>query len=474
MNAERPTGNNLLTSIPELTVVLANLVQIIPEDGCPQGCSHCSQSGKFSKNRIGPEGLDQLIPALGRAYRDLRVSDVFREIYGYKSNDPGLYPHLDHLVGLVASELSTPLRISCQGFSRHSMSLTEMHQKIVEDKDLMKGLGRVRLSFTPFAPAFKKNGKYRQSYEEDMAHFLKLYRPLLGKQFLRSFGRNVQLEAPQFRVVLRYSPNISLVNFSESSHLLCVEGVEYSIFDKTESANYLEIRAVDTEGEEHVIRDYNIDQFFPETPYRLISVDPDTNYSVKNYLVKAGSEYAIATDRRRYFSWLRDEYIERYALGNLGEGATWSMVEEYMSDLRTHCSTEPHLQNELLPIVESLVKAYKIAGYSAETFFNRTVTKDAGVIGNQGRAAGMLWRVFDPHLPTNIPTTDRQFDELFHFVKHEGLGYAVAPNNNTVTISQIERIGFAYLEDNTAHVLDIPTTSVPRNEITNIVGYVKD
>lgn len=455
---------------PKIEIVLQNLLQVVPEVGCVQGCAHCSQSSKvIDISRIDPRELKIITKSLGNLYHQTGVTNSFREIYPYKDNDPGLYPYLDVMALLMSEHVGIPLRISTQGISTIRPNLLEMHKRIVNDPDVNRGIGRFRVSFTPGIPAFRTPDSRRQ-FEKDTAALLDIYRPMLDESFERSLGKRRTKEVARFAVFIRYNPKVYRVAFVRAGEeVFVINNQRYEVVDKTEQG----LLVVGLDGQTHTLESYDIQEFFSDAQYQLYALDGSDNLRAQNFLWNPGREWAVATDRIRYFTLARDVIRQEAGISDKGEGATWSDVEHVIRALARMGKTNPHIQKDILPILESLARSYRLAGYSPEIFFHRGITKDGGVLYNQGRAS-LRWRKWDREIPVGLPTTDREYKALDASVNSEGEAYALVPQRGHMEVMGIDRIHYVYYslgDPNLIMHLDVKKVDV-RKEGNPRVGQI--
>ena len=179
-----------------------------PQIGCFNNCGFCSKFSVCKSEYWNEQSLRNIISAIKRTALNYTDGDLLvawdrKEhrvgvLFPYLNNDVGSYLYLDKYVDLCYKELGARTRISTVGYSRHNEALNEVHKKITSS-ELLFALAGVRLSISQYGRVWEEqNGKNCiREYEQDLANFLKIYRPYFDK-----FGSGSR----KMCVELRYNP----------------------------------------------------------------------------------------------------------------------------------------------------------------------------------------------------------------------------------------------------------------------------
>lgn len=428
-----------------------------PQVGCLNCCRICSKFANANVEFWNESRIRNVISALKLASIKYRLEKPYivydrKEhrngvIFSYLDNDVGNYFYLDKFIKLAYNELGVVTRISTVGFSRHNTILTEMHKRINQE-NMLNCLGGVRLSFTPYEIGWQndKNGFSRDEYVNDMAEFLKIYRPYYNKYGTGS--RKMCIE-------IRYSPlavRTEVYIFEYQGHYVISSG-HYLFISCQKNINFRESKIADSKDHsikltEQPIRFFEIEMSSSTYSYHdidiILSHLPKKDVKVVDayYLLNADGGYfsfdpSISedgncginiypiTEKRKNSGYIITErfflnalFRYKHSVGlqsmDMYESATWEDVFNVISLLKSDAEIykqkkqndkSDYIQKEVVPMIESYVQAIIKAGYSAKDFFDFNFTIDTGIICNLGRAIyefqGLTYKVNEPLTPTH-------------------------------------------------------------------------
>ena len=403
-----------------------------PQVGCLNACTICS---KYASNNVAfwdESRIRNVVAALKQTTphkekprivwdRDNHRSGV---VFSYLDNDVGNYTYLDKFVDIAYCELGVKTRISTVGFSRHNRELNNVHKRVANNNQALAG---VRLSFTPYEIGWMKcNNKFsREDYEEDIANFLKIYKPYYD--IVGSGSRN-------FCVELRYKPlviNTDVFVFRYQKRFV-IAANKYVYISKEENINFIDTQILDAKVHRLSLNNEGI-YFERFETNKIINSKEDAIVAIKNnchlgtfkvYRVKNrdGYYYSVSpkltdngnyginfypkTKKRlksgiiileRFFLNTLFDYKKKHNLSANDEypTATWKDVNNVLKNLlklaydyqeKGYTYKYNYIINELYPLIETYAHALKKAKYEGSTFFDKNFTIDTGIICNLGRA----------------------------------------------------------------------------------------
>ena len=429
-----------------------------PQIGCLNCCKICSKFASANMSYWSIKRLRNVIAAIKHTvllYRQNkpllawdRAEHRVGVIFSYLDNDIGNYEYLDEFINLLYDELGVRTRISTVGYSRFNNRLNMMHSNINQN---VQKLGGVRLSFTPYEIGWKcPTFDFSQyDYIQDMANFLKVYKPYFNA--VGSGNRKMCVE-------LRYAPLVQLDEvyiFDVKNHMvICCNNymfisksenitfreshikdpVDHSIklserpvlfwtvdlYDRPQNlfeAKKLAFKWINSELEVNKIAECYMMRNFDGVYYAFNpSLTDDGNFGINIYpkTETRNSSGYIVTERfllNQIISFKkkkklsrRDKYIK----------AEWrdvykvlTMVSESSRQYREAGKNDKadYIKQEVLPIANAYVSALQQAGYPASVFFDKDFTIDTGIICNLGRAIsefkGLSSKEDEPLTPTH-------------------------------------------------------------------------
>jgi hypothetical protein len=235
-----------LQSLPREAII--NLRHLLPQAGCLNACSFCSQNAipkvwqltepalrnvfsalktvglsiacgySNSSNQsylqgdtLSPEGVflpTYRMPAFGLVGYG-RTEHRPGVIYPYFDNDVASYPYFLQYMKYAKEDLGVKVRLSTVGYSRRNTHLQQMHEQI--NKDHLEDLGGVRVSLTPYTLGWTTNSERsgltsREEFGLDLTNLLTTYSPAI--QYLGAGDRSASVE-------FRFPPLISNVEVKE-------------------------------------------------------------------------------------------------------------------------------------------------------------------------------------------------------------------------------------------------------------------
>lgn len=206
-------------SIPKEAIV--NLRHLLPQAGCLNRCSFCSQSASPTVYQLTERALKNLFAAIKTVSLEIAsrymtsakkpylvgntlstegvFSSQFRMpefglvgysrtnhrpgvIFPYLDNDIASYPFLLQYMKYMREDLGAKVRLSTVGYSRHDGQLQEMHEGVNEN--YLETLRGVRISFSPYTLGWTARGERlgltsREEFVLDFTNLLKTYRPAI-------------------------------------------------------------------------------------------------------------------------------------------------------------------------------------------------------------------------------------------------------------------------------------------------------
>lgn len=479
-----------------------------PQVGCLNCCSICSKIAGTTMAFWNERRIRNVVAGIKAVvyikYRNEKPYIVWNReehrsgvIFSYLDNDIGNYYYLDKFIEIVYKELGVKTRISTVGFSRYNKRVRDVHINI-NSSNLLNYLAGVRLSFTPYAIGWANgcSSSYfsRNEYIQDMAEFLKIYKPYYDK---------VGAGSRKMCVELRYKPlaiNKMVIVKRYKEHLVIATGT-YLYISCEENIILLESRILD--AYEHTIRltqepklfyEINlVNDIYSETDLDNIMEtydewDKDTIvdlYMLKN---KEGEYYSInpsisekgnyginiypKTDRRKQSGYLITErfflnvlYEYKRSLGlssmQMFDDATWDDVDKIMELCnksvesyreRNKIEKAEYIKNEIIPMLDAYIRSLKMAEYLPTDFFNPNFTIDTGIICNLGRAMkefnGLTQKMNEPLTPTH----ERNYGHHNSTMTKEGIAWRLSCNYNDELL--IEKLNLRYTDSEEGQVVE--------------------
>lgn len=485
--------------------VFERLQYLQPEIGCLNSCSFCSQEAGSKVWQLDHDSLSDLITAIGVVTRQRslkvgsgRTAHRAGVIFPYLDNDCFSYPYLDLYLQKISSELGVKVRVATVGFSRHNAALMAMHERIVSTfADVFAG---IRLSFTPYTAGFAATGGSklsRSEFEADVANLLRMYRSVFTQL---GYGKTTACVEIRFHPDVRIAEVIDTiidehhlisagphVLVSKRQHALArgeptrIRRVINGVAEYTQSFTpYLMVsdqRLVSTLGSEtiaeHILSgDAMVRQELIEVPvfqfensdgpYFVVSPDfkPDGQFHALHIYPRTQyrgvSGYNNAT---RYFlnALLGVKAQLGYARREKFASAQWDdvflvieMLKHKVEDLKeTDVFAALHVQQHVIPLVESYVRVLQLSGYGPAIFFDPDFTIDTGQIVNQGRAKKYFLGLVNREEEPVTPREARAFGDDHSISAQRGKVWRITPvpYANGTSLSPHEAGGKAVLVD---------------------------
>ncbi|MEM0201875.1 MAG: hypothetical protein QXR73_01730 [Candidatus Micrarchaeaceae archaeon] len=197
----------------------------MPQVGCPNRCTFCSQNSAKTVVRLSDRDLKNVVSAiktvaieaigrspgitsnhgsslLNQSLIGNRLNKGKSAVYPYLDTDICSYPYLYNYIKYLHEDLLVPVIISTVGYSRLNKSIQAMHERIV--RDFSHSIASITFSLTPYTYGWTQvaehSGLYkRKDYNLDMANAIKTYAPLLK---ILGPGRKT------FCIALRFRPEV--------------------------------------------------------------------------------------------------------------------------------------------------------------------------------------------------------------------------------------------------------------------------
>lgn len=483
----------LVKEISKLPIeAITKLRHFQPQVGCLNGCIICSQLAGNITVYWNEERQRNIVAAL--KYVSLRKGNKFPlisqerynhrpgVIFSYLDNDIGNYFYLDKFIALLYKELGVKTRISTVGYSRHNEKLNIMHTRL-NSQELISGLGGVRLSFTPYAKGWNnlnEKNYTNQDYIEDLANFLKIYRPYYNS--VGAGSRNMCVE-------LRYKPLViksNVYTFDIDGHfVLSVGNYMFVSINRNISLKeacicnaYDHKIKLNQEAQIMAVVDLDSDEYKLEKLEKIaLDVVPDLHkyetaelymlsnsegiyYSLNPSITELGNYginiYPLNNIRKKqgyliterfflnalasYKKQLNMKLLDRFS------DATWedvdNVIEKVRENQKQYANTKKnekaeYIKNEILPMIESYVLILKKAGYEASDFFDPEFTIDTGIICNLGRGYEEFKLISSTPNDPLTPTHERNYGSYNSTMTEEGVTWRISCDyGNKILIQQ--------------------------------------
>lgn len=422
-------------------------------------------------------------------------------VYSYLDNDPALYPKIDQLAKLLYDNLGVTTRIATVGFSRHNRQISAAFKRL--SQDYIHCLAGVRLSISPYTygwttAAERAQVATREEFESDLAHFLHLFQESLLTSTMGRKGVCSELRfAPMVHTtdvetcmidghfVLK-AGNYLYVAQREgvlvSEALCCYHPTDHGTRMDSQGMPVWQLNEFDPTSWVDDIRSalylggYNLPTHYlyqlenEDGHYYGVDVErtPDGYNFAKYFYPKVG---------KRPGAGLID--AERYLLNELvlatktGQDQTWAHVEQLLARLETTAATvEPqfpestrYLRQDVLPLLNSYIRALRQADLPANCLFNKNVTVETGQICNLGQAYHEYKAIASrPDLPLTL-NHERAFGKNGELA-NEGIVYRLAPSNVKRRSANKTRQR-SYAKGFTIEQLDLESTSTESGQSKN-------
>lgn len=456
-----------------------------PQIGCLNACSICSKFAGTTVAYWNERRIRNVVAGVKKVCKKYRKYAPFivwdrnehrnGVIFSYLDNDVGNYYYLDKFMRIVYDELGVKTRISTVGFSRHNKDIRNMHIRINNDA-MVECLGGVRLSFTPYEIGWEKGDNSsqfsREEYMEDMAEFLKIYKPYYSK---------VGAGSRKMCVELRYKPlaiRANVIIKKYNGHFVIAVG-NYLYISCEREINFLESRISDPS--DHTIKLTEKPKlFFCINSKSIIRRERDLDDIMKKYscLYKENivEVYMLKNSEGVYYSinpsisakgndginiYPQTEYrnqsgyliTERFFLNalyeyknSLGikimdnfENSSWIDVDNVIKICQKNASEyakndkkekASYITEEIIPMIVAYVTSLRKAGYKPRDVFDPSFTIDTGIICNMGRAIyefnGLTQKINEPLTPTH----ERNYGHHNSTMTKEGVAWRLSCSYN--------------------------------------------
>lgn len=475
-----------------------------PQIGCFNNCGFCSKFSVCKSEYWNEQSLRNIISAIKRTALNYTDGDLLvawdrKEhrvgvLFPYLNNDVGSYLYLDKYVDLCYKELGARTRISTVGYSRHNEALNEVHKKITSS-ELLFALAGVRLSISQYGRVWEEqNGKNCiREYEQDLANFLKIYRPYFDK-----FGSGSR----KMCVELRYNPlaeNSKVIETEiDGKKVIATDNYLFISKNKDVTLNTAYIvdpyvHALELSEEPVIFNEYNLPFEITSERKLLEFIEKEDLYFEKEVEVykfqnKDGYYYAIEprikndgnygfniypeTEVRKKFGYL---VTERFLLNALYKfksehglhlrdkyiNSTWDDVDKVVSyvseqikyyESKGKIDKSEYIKEHILPIVTVYVNALKLAGYPSDCFFDSKFTIDTGMICNLGRAIGYFKGLTKFVNEPLTPTHERNYGRHCSTMKQESYVWMLGCGfDNNINIERLDLFKTASVEGQTSY-----------------------
>ena len=475
-----------------------------PQIGCFNNCGFCSKFSVCKSEYWNEQSLRNIISAIKRTALNYTDGDLLvawdrKEhrvgvLFPYLNNDVGSYLYLDKYVDLCYKELGARTRISTVGYSRHNEALNEVHKKITSS-ELLFALAGVRLSISQYGRVWEEqNGKNCiREYEQDLANFLKIYRPYFDKfgsgsrkmcvelryNPLAENSKVIETEIDGKKVIATgnylfisknkdvtlntayvVDPYVHALELSEEPVIFNEYNLPFEITSERKLLEFIEKEDLYFEKEVEVYKFQNKDGYYYAIEPRIkndgnygFNIYPETDIRKKSgYLVTERFLLnALYKFKKEHGMHLRDKYIN----------STWDDVDKvvnYVSEQIKYYESKgkidksEYIKEHILPIVSVYVNALKLAGYPSDCFFDSKFTIDTGMICNLGRAIGYFKGLTKFVNEPLTPTHERNYGRHCSTMKQESYVWMLGCGfDNNINIERLDLFKTASVEGQTSY-----------------------
>ena len=475
-----------------------------PQIGCFNNCGFCSKFSVCKSEYWNEQSLRNIISAIKRTALNYTDGDLLvawdrKEhrvgvLFPYLNNDVGSYLYLDKYVDLCYKELGARTRISTVGYSRHNEALNEVHKKITSS-ELLFALAGVRLSISQYGRVWEEqNGKNCiREYEQDLANFLKIYRPYFDKfgsgsrkmcvelryNPLAENSKVIETEIDGKKVIATgnylfisknkdvtlntayiVDPYVHALELSEEPVIFNEYNLPFEITSERKLLEFIEKEDLYFEKEVEVYKFQNKDGYYYAIEPRIkndgnygFNIYPETEVRKKSgYLVTERFLLnALYKFKKEHGMHLRDKYIN----------STWDDVDKvvnYVSEQIKYYESKgkidksEYIKEHILPIVSVYVNALKLAGYPSDCFFDSKFTIDTGMICNLGRAIGYFKGLTKFVNEPLTPTHERNYGRYCSTMKQESYVWMLGCGfDNNINIERLDLFKTASVEGQTSY-----------------------
>jgi len=297
---------NVFSTLP--VDFLSKMRHLQPQIGCFNNCSFCSKSAICKNEYWSEKSLKNVIAAIKHTSQKFTKDEILLAwdrhehrvgvIFPYIDNDIASYKYLDKFLELCYKELGVRTRISTVGFSRHNKELNDMHKRIFEN-DLIYTLAGVRLSITQYGRVWEdgNNNNSLNEYVDDIANFLKIYRP-----YYDNFGAGYRKMCAE----LRFNPlvvNSDVFEFELNNKKVIATG-NYLYISIDDNIVFEDTKVVDPYDHSLLLSNDGVEFIEYNLPFNVSSKDELIDYIEKNELVeeKKSEIYLFSNRDGKYYA----------------------------------------------------------------------------------------------------------------------------------------------------------------------------
>lgn len=475
-----------------------------PQIGCFNNCGFCSKFSVCKSEYWDEQSLRNVISALKRTAQNYTDGDLLvawdrKEhrvgvLFPYLNNDVGSYLYLDKYVDLCYKELGARTRISTVGYSRHNEALNEVHKRITSS-ELLLALAGVRLSISQYGRVWEEqNGKNCiREYEQDLANFLKIYRPYFDKfgsgsrkmcvelryNPLAENSKVIETEIDGKKVIATgnylfisknkdvtlntayiVDPYVHALELSEEPVIFNEYNLPFEITNERKLLEFIEKEDLYFEKEVEVYKFQNKDGYYYAIEPRIkndgnygFNIYPETEVRKKSgYLVTERFLLnALYKFKKEHGMHLRDKYTN----------STWDDVDKVVSyvseqikyyESKGKIDKSDYIKEHILPIITVYVNSLKLAGYPSDCFFDSKFTIDTGMICNLGRAIGYFKGLTKFVNEPLTPTHERNYGRHCSTMKQESYVWMLGCGfDNNINIERLDLFKTASVEGQTSY-----------------------
>lgn len=482
---ERKRIYQLLSHLPE--DFFSKIRHLQPQIGCLNACKICSKDANCCMSYWTEKRQRNVISAIKVATLNFRNRKPYicwdranhrnGVIFSYLDNDVGNYYYLDTFIKLAYQELGVVTRISTVGYSRHNSKLNEVHRKI-NTLEYLHYLGGVRISFTPYAIGWNSlDGRkfHRVEYINDMANILKIYKPYYD--FAGAGNR-------KFCVEIRYKPLVCLstvFDFEFKNHKIIATHNYLFISKKgdlkmdkcyiknpditsisltTDGEVFYEFNLCTPIKNQKVLENYLNEIDFEKINHKrtcviyMLENREGIYYSINPHLTENGNDglniYPVTSLRKKSGYIITERFFLNALLCIKKEKSkfTWKDVNEVINICQNNANCymlngkrekSIYIMEEVIPMIKGYARALRMAGYSANEFFDENFTIDTGIICNLGRALGEFAGLTNYENEPLTPVHEKNYGKINSKMTKEDYAWRLSCGyNDHIVIEKLE------------------------------------
>ena len=475
---------------------ILKLRHLLPQSGCLNNCSFCSQYSKSVIYELDKKGLMNVLSAL-KTYAlevaiknkiidlsdidNLNIQEKFpKGLIGYKrtnklgfifpyfDNEILSYPLLDLYISIMEKDFNLKVRLSSIGFNSKNIKLLKMNERI--SIKYAKNIESFRISFTPYSFAYK-NKQFKNDFLQDVIRTINIYSKLKKfNKFKIEVRHNLFLKESE--IVFNKINNYDIIGF-ENNILIGTIPISFVTLNYNDNTR----KFTSSRGSDFIhIKSKNISlDNIVDIASKYLTNELDNNFSIKKvklykYYNKDGEYYAIdpwmkengfygfyiypKTYSRTKSGYLNAERIllnaildvkRKYGLNKNDQflNATEQNILEVQECIEKRIEFYKNLdedyfcclKNRYLPFIMDVFKLFSNSNLEPKDFFDKSILIDTGDICNLGK--GLKYYegfVSDKNIPLTLQH-ELSFGNKGKLASEEEI-YGLEIKNNSINITR--------------------------------------